>query len=74
LAWNVPDSAFALNGYSDVVREVLAHIFNNTLNDVDCKEWLEVNGIKYLFRDGQPWTRVGAHDFVNDAWNYVGFK
>ena len=57
-----------------MVRAVLAYLFNNTINDADCKEWGEVSGLKYLFRTSQPWTRNSAHQFLNDAWDYIGFK
>jgi len=74
LVWNAPYEAFDHSSYSADVREVLAHTFNNTLTDEDCKEWGEENELKYLFRAAQPWTRQQAHDFLSAAWDYVGFK
>ena len=74
LVWNAPDSAFAHNTYTAILRSVLAHTFNNTLNDETCKDWAEVNELKYLFRSNQPWTRPQAHDFLSAAWDYVGFQ
>jgi len=74
LVWNAPYEAFDHSSYSADVREVLAHTFNNTLTDEDCKEWGEENESKYLFRAAQPWTRQQAHDFLSAAWDYVGFK
>ena len=74
LVWNVPNDHFQFDTYSEDVRNVLANIFNKTIADKDCSDWREVNGIKYLFRPAQPWTRAQAHDFVAAAWDYLGFE
>lgn len=74
LVWNVPDEGFNHDTYTADVRYVLAHLFNNTKNYDDCKEWGEVNELKYLFRTSQPWTREQAHAFISAAWDYVGFE
>lgn len=74
LAWNVPDEGFNRGGYRADVRYALAHLFNNTRKDELCSEWGEINELKYLFRLGQPWTRQLAHEFVDAAWNYIGFE
>ena len=74
LVWNVPNEGFGHNTYAADVQWTLAHIFNNTRNFDDCKEWGEVNELKYLFRPGQPWTMEQAHSFASAAWDYLGFK
>lgn len=74
LVWNVPNSIFECQSYWTLTREVLAWIFNNTLGDDKCNNWGEISELKYLFRTSQPWTRQTAHQFVSDAWDYVGFK
>jgi len=79
LVWNVPNDYFGNDQYVDDVRKVLAHTFNNMLNYEGCKEWGEVNELKYLFgpwqpAPGQPWTRDKAHNFISAAWDYIGFK
>jgi len=51
---------------------VLYHIWANTQEDVSCATWTEVDGIKYLFRSTQKWTRAEANAFIKAAWNYVG--
>ncbi len=60
--------------YTADVRSALAHLFNNTRNDDGCKEWGEINELKYLFRTSQPWTREQAHKFLSAAWDYIGFE
>lgn len=74
MVWNVPDYQFNSLSYFDAVRNLLAYLFNNTIYDVECEEWSEVSDLKYLFRASQPWTREGAHAFISDAWNYIGYK
>jgi len=73
LVWNVPNEGFGHERYTDDVRFVLARTFNNTISDDPCREWGEVNELKYLFRPSQPWTREQAHAFLSAAWDYVGF-
>lgn len=72
--WNVPDSQFGHDEYSDDVRAILVSLFTSTKEESACSEWGEVNELKYLFRTSQPWTREQANSFVVAAWNYVGFE
>lgn len=74
LVWNAPDENFGHAAYKSSVRSVLAWLFNNTMRDELCNEWGEVSELKYLFRSSQPWDRVGAHNFLSDAWDYIGFE
>ncbi len=74
LVWNVPNAGLGAESYVSSLRQSLAHLIVGTLTDESCKEWGEVNELKYLFREGQPWTWQQAHAFVCAAWNYIGFK
>jgi hypothetical protein len=74
LVWNTPNEHLMQSSYVSTVRATLAHLFNKTLNDAPCSEWGEVSELKYLFRSSQPWTRASAHQFLSDAWDYVGYK
>lgn len=74
LVYNVPDDSFNHTTYMDEMRAVLANIFNATLSDEKCKEWVEVNWRKYLFRSSQPWTRSQAHALADAAWNRLGYQ
>ena len=73
LVWNVPNKHFGHNTYMAEIRAVLAFLFNNTRTDGECAEWVEVSGLKWLFRAPQPWTRTQVHAFIDDAWDYIGF-
>src|SRR6266851_6702328 len=74
LVWNVPNEGFGHDTYTADVRWALAHLFNNTIKVDGCKEWDEINELKYLFRPGQPWTMEQVHKFISAAWDYLGFE
>ena len=74
LVWNSEVEAFDRRTYSDIVRHVIADTWNRTRKDKECADWGEVNELKYLFRDSQPWTRSEANDFLQAVWDYIGFK
>jgi Second Messenger Oligonucleotide or Dinucleotide Synthetase domain len=74
LVWNAPIEAFQHDTYTADLRYVIADIWNRTRKDEDCSEWGEVNELKYLFRPSQPWSRQQANQFLQAAWDYVGFK
>jgi len=73
LVFNIEDDCFGHDTLYADFRCVLARIYNGTMTDERCNEWVEVNDIKYLFRPSQRWTREQAHDFATRAWTYVGF-
>jgi hypothetical protein len=73
LVWNVPNEGFGHDKYRDDVRYALAHLWNETRTDDTCKEWGEINEFKYLFV-GQPWSRAQVNNFLDAAWNYIGFE
>lgn len=79
LVWNTPNDKFGLDGwfgsmpyYTDL-KNVIISTYNGTKTDEGCKEWGEVNELKYLFA-GQPWTRDQANMFLVACWNYIGYK
>ncbi len=74
LVWNVPNDQFGYSKLESDVRNILAYTFNKTIKNDDCKEWGEVNELKYLFRPQQGWTCQQAHDFLSAAWDYIGFN
>lgn len=73
LVWNAELEAFSKDTYTDILRHVIADAWNRTRNDEDCSEWGEVNELKYLFRDSQPWTLQQANAFLQAAWDYIGY-
>jgi hypothetical protein len=73
LVWNAEVKAFSQDSYTAILRHIIADVWNRTRRDEDCSEWGEVNELKYLFRNSQPWTRQQANDFLQAAWNYIGY-
>jgi len=74
LVWNVPKEGFGHTTFNADVRYAIAHLWNETRAYEKCKEWGEVNELKYLFRSSQPWTRDKVNTFLQTAWDYIGFQ
>jgi len=74
LVWNTPNRCFNAGTWSDRVQDILSHIWTKTKEGATCKDWCEVDKIKYLFHVSQPWTRAQAHAFIEAAWTYAGFQ
>ena len=74
LVWNADVDAFRKDTYTAIVRHLLADLWNRTRKDDDCSEWGEVNELKYLFRPTQPWKRQDANEFLQAAWDYIGYQ
>lgn len=74
MVWNIPNSRFDYSTYKSIIRACLVYLYNNTNDDNKCSEWREVSELKYLFGPSQSWTRRDAHQFISDAWNYVGYE
>lgn len=70
LLYNLPNSVFGYRTYKQTMLEVLATLWNE-INEGQHGDWVEVNGLKWLWRDGQTWTDKEAADFAKKAWNYI---
>jgi hypothetical protein len=77
LVYNCPDRLFAFSTWTEIVREVLVHMWHELQGDEPQepgRRWVEVNQCLYLFHPGQKWTRGSARGFVQAAWNFLGLK
>ena len=74
LTWNAPNSQFGHDSWDRRVQNVLSYLWSNTKEDNSCKDWREVDDVKYLFHTSQPWSRAQAHAFIDAAWDYVGVR
>ncbi|EGW21600.1 nucleotidyltransferase domain-containing protein [Methylobacter tundripaludum] len=75
LAYNCPDNVFAHPTWTECLRAMLLHIWNNLQGDEPTTgRWLEVNECFFLFHSNQKWTREDGREFAKAAWNYCGFK
>jgi predicted nucleotidyltransferase len=70
LLYNLADGVFTDASYKQAMLDVLARLWHQ-INDGKHLDWVEVNGLKWLWRSGQTWTDEEAKDFAWEAWNYV---
>ena len=70
--YNVPNDHFQHYSYTDDVKAVLVFLYENTNTDDTCSKWVEVSGLKWLFRPTQKWTREQVNSFTYAACNYDG--
>jgi hypothetical protein len=70
LLYNLPNGRFLADPYKDATMSVLAALWN-AINDNKHEDWVEVNGLKWLWRSGQTWTPEEASNFSHKAWNYI---
>lgn len=75
LAFNCPDSAFTNSTWTDCLRAMLVHIWQQLQGDEPTNgRWVEANNCLYLFHPGKKWSREDGREFAKAAWNYFGFK
>lgn len=65
LVYNCPDHVFALSTWVERLEGVLWAICNSE------DDWMEVNEMSFLFREGQKWTREGGKDFATAALKFL---
>jgi len=73
LVWNVPNSQFNHSSFYDILRSCFVYLYRE-LGKSSSDEWGEVSELKYLFKGKQKWTKKQARDFIQSAWNYVGYE
>lgn len=75
LVFNCPDSVFACSTWTDRLRGILFHIWDQLQGDEPTTgRWLEANKCVFLFHPGQKWSRNDGREFAKTAWNYFGLK
>lgn len=75
LMWNVPDQIYnASITWSQIVRESIIHLYNQTKNKETCKDWGEVSELLLLFHPNRRWTTEDVNTFLVTLWNYLELK
>jgi hypothetical protein len=74
LLWNAKVSIFEHDAFTDIIRGFIVDVWNRTKPDRDCSKWFEVNGLKLLFGNHQPWEQAQVNAFLKSVWNYLGYK
>jgi hypothetical protein len=74
LVWNVLLEHFNSNRYYDATRNVIASIWND-MREVDkSNNYAEASDLKWLFRGSSEITPEQAKNFMQHAWNYIGYE
>lgn len=74
LVWNVPSEHFIRNRYHDATRIVLATIWNEMREFEKSNNYAEVSDLKWLFRGSSKITPKQAENFMQHAWDYIGYE
>jgi len=70
LVWNVADANLIAGSLDAGFRATLLDLWSG-LNGSAYENWVEPNGIKYLFRASQKWTQTEAIDLILSAWSML---
>ncbi|TSA79540.1 hypothetical protein FNU79_17775 [Deinococcus detaillensis] len=74
--YNVPDDTFDRNSWTQVMRDVLYYMDVALYNGSASKEWVEVSGMKWMFKDnyGIPsnWSVANLRKFTQAARELIG--
>jgi hypothetical protein len=76
LVYNCPNQLFLRPTWTERLRGILFHVWENTQGDSEPStelRWREVSRCKWLFGGQQAWCRRDAREFSRAAWNYLGF-
>lgn len=75
LVYNVPNHIFNDNGtWTEILRQAIIYLYNNTDEKNDCAEWGEVSELLYLFHGGRKWTKEDVNTYLIQMWSYLGFN
>ncbi len=75
LLWNVPNNIFNENNtHESRVKESIKYLYFETKdNKNECKKWMEVSKILYLFNSGKKWDMDVINEFLLEMWKYLEF-
>jgi len=71
LVYLVPNNYFAGDFYKKNVENCIGHLWHAIKKLESCKNWTEINKIKFLFHSAQKWNKEEVRSFLLDAWNYI---
>lgn len=75
LLWNVPNQTFNdAKTWTEIIRESIINIYNQTKEEPTCKDWGEVSELLYLFYSQRKWTVKEVNQYMQDLWNYLELK
>ena len=74
LVYNIPNSLMSAGRLSDNLHEMLIYLRQTLGTDENCRKWLEVTEMNYLFHSSRPWTREQALDWILAAWEWLEYE
>lgn len=74
IVFNVPDVRFGEVSYLTNFRNVLSYIRSETREEGSWNDWVEVHGLKYLFRGSREWNHSQVYSLADRAWSAVGLS
>lgn len=74
LVWNVPSDKFLNRDYSGATRAVIATVWNDMKEPSRANKYTEVNNLEWLFRNHKERTYGQAQDFMQSAWDFIGYE
>jgi len=74
LVWNVTNDHFGNDAYWEDIYRTLSYLIGKTADSEACKEWREVNEVRYLWDHTQLWSLPQAHRFLKAAWRFLEFQ
>lgn len=75
LVWNVlPNTHFQKETYAAATRAIIATVWNEMREAEKANNYAEVSDLKWLFRDSQNKTYQQAQNFMQHAWDFIGYE
>ena len=76
LVWNVPDYRFSISeGLYTTVRRVIYEVWSDVGNAEKAASYAEVSDLRWLLRGGDAARNIQlAKDFMQSAWNFIGYE
>lgn len=75
LVWNVlPNTHFKKDTYTSATRAVIATVWNEMREVEKANNYAEVSDLKWLFRGSPNRTHQQAQNFMQHAWDFIGYE
>lgn len=74
LAWNVPNTTLTSGDLDAGFRATLVWLWQHLNDQYVYEEWIEPNGLKYLFWSDQKWTLKDAREVVLKTWQLLDYE
>jgi len=73
LVYNVPNFHFSKTTYREATRAVIATVWNDMGDPSKADSYTEVSELLWLFKGNTNRTHKQARDFMQRAWDFIGY-